>query len=363
MHARRRSSIAIVALLAACSSPATVVPADTIFVGGRVLTLDAEGRRAEALAVRGRRIAAVGSEDDLLALQGADTRIIDLEGRVLAPGFVDTRADLLRRAGSDPGRIEAQAAEYARAGITTIQAPALSAAQVVALGAVANSLRLATDAVAFPNWEAIGELHDELEDMDCVGSFRVGGIEVGSGSPSSDELNARLRQCFEQGWHVEVIVDDQVSVDALVAALRDLRAALPQARPRVVATLRRADLRDDQLDALRELEVFVAVSPSPLAARAAERGLRISLHEPASDRIAAPLELVAAAIRSGMPAERALRAVTIDAARQLRVDGRKGSLEVGKLADLVLLSADPTQDGRPASIEVLAVHKAGARVE
>ena len=39
----------------------------------------------------------------------------------------------------------------------------------------------------------------------------------------------------------------------------------------------------------------------------------------------------------------ALRAVTIDAAWQVFMDDRIGSLEPGKLADLIVLSGDPTE--------------------
>ena len=42
-----------------------------------------------------------------------------------------------------------------------------------------------------------------------------------------------------------------------------------------------------------------------------------------------------------MTPREAVRAVTIDAARQLFEEERKGSIEVGKLADLVLLAANP----------------------
>jgi hypothetical protein len=49
----------------------------------------------------------------------------------------------------------------------------------------------------------------------------------------------------------------------------------------------------------------------------------------------------AAAVRSGMDPADALKAVTINAARALKVDNRLGSISVGKDADLVILSGDP----------------------
>jgi predicted amidohydrolase YtcJ len=62
---------------------------DLILVGGRVYTVDQGFSMAQAVAVRGDRIAFVGSTDDARSLAGDDTRIVDLEGRTVVPGFMD----------------------------------------------------------------------------------------------------------------------------------------------------------------------------------------------------------------------------------------------------------------------------------
>ena len=62
---------------------------DTVFVRGRVHTMDPSRPHAEAVAVRGGRIVAVGSNEQIRALQAANTKVIDLAGRTLLPGFVD----------------------------------------------------------------------------------------------------------------------------------------------------------------------------------------------------------------------------------------------------------------------------------
>lgn len=62
---------------------------DTILFNGVVHTLDDGCPRADALAVSGNRIMAVGGRD-VLALAGRSTRRIDLGGRAVLPGFVDT---------------------------------------------------------------------------------------------------------------------------------------------------------------------------------------------------------------------------------------------------------------------------------
>lgn len=62
----------------------------TLYVGGPILTMDADNRVVEALAVEGDRIAMVGSEEELRPwAQENSPRIVDLEGRALLPGFID----------------------------------------------------------------------------------------------------------------------------------------------------------------------------------------------------------------------------------------------------------------------------------
>ncbi len=64
-------------------------PADVLLTGGRVMTMDAQRRPAEAVAVRGGRIVAVGRSADLRPLVGPRTRVVELQGRTLLPGFQD----------------------------------------------------------------------------------------------------------------------------------------------------------------------------------------------------------------------------------------------------------------------------------
>ena len=63
--------------------------ADLLFVNGAVYTVDAARTWAQAVAVRGDRIVAVGSDDDLGELRGTSTEVVDLGGRMLLPGFQD----------------------------------------------------------------------------------------------------------------------------------------------------------------------------------------------------------------------------------------------------------------------------------
>ncbi|WP_419857387.1 amidohydrolase [Candidatus Palauibacter irciniicola] len=81
--------IAAVALTAACGGSSPDEPADLVLLNGDVYTLDEARPAAEAIAVRGERIAVVGSNAEAEALVGPDTRVIDLDGAFVSPGFND----------------------------------------------------------------------------------------------------------------------------------------------------------------------------------------------------------------------------------------------------------------------------------
>ena len=62
---------------------------DLILRGGRIYTVDVADRVAEAVAITGSRIVAVGTTSEIEALAGPATRRVHLEGRAVVPGFVD----------------------------------------------------------------------------------------------------------------------------------------------------------------------------------------------------------------------------------------------------------------------------------
>ena len=64
-------------------------PADRIYQGGPIVTVDADGRVADAVAVRGKHIVAVGTEAEVAVHRGPETEEVDLGGRALLPGFID----------------------------------------------------------------------------------------------------------------------------------------------------------------------------------------------------------------------------------------------------------------------------------
>jgi predicted amidohydrolase YtcJ len=63
--------------------------AELAFLGGSVITVDPTRPRAEAIAVAGGRIVAVGTDREVAELIGPTTDVIELEGRTVLPGFQD----------------------------------------------------------------------------------------------------------------------------------------------------------------------------------------------------------------------------------------------------------------------------------
>lgn len=89
---------ALVLLLGITPAAAQQAPADIILTGGKIVTVDARFTIAEALAIRGQRIVAVGSGAEIDKLKGPQTRTIALNGRTVIPGLIDNHSHWVRAA-------------------------------------------------------------------------------------------------------------------------------------------------------------------------------------------------------------------------------------------------------------------------
>jgi predicted amidohydrolase YtcJ len=69
--------------------PSSDTHADLVLTGGHVHTVDPSRPRAEAVAIAGERIVAVGAAAEIGELVGPRTRVVDLRGRLVVPGFQD----------------------------------------------------------------------------------------------------------------------------------------------------------------------------------------------------------------------------------------------------------------------------------
>lgn len=75
--------------LALVSAAAFAQPADLVIRNGKIVTLDAKRPAAQALAARGERIVAIGSDADTAKWIGPRTQVIDLHGMLAIPGFIE----------------------------------------------------------------------------------------------------------------------------------------------------------------------------------------------------------------------------------------------------------------------------------
>src|SRR5215469_2739926 len=89
---RKLCQVVIAAVfVSVCSfSQTSLQHVDRIFVNGKIWTGDEARPQAQALAVAGDKILAVGSDQEIKALAAPDTAMVNLQGRLLVPGFQDT---------------------------------------------------------------------------------------------------------------------------------------------------------------------------------------------------------------------------------------------------------------------------------
>ena len=201
-----------------------------------------------------------------------------------------------------------------------------------------------------------------------------------------DELIERVVRFHAAGLQIAVHGNGDASIDDILDAYEAAQRDHPREDARHIV-IHAQMTRDDQLERMRELgivpsffslhtfywgdrhrDLFMgperAARMSP-ARSAMDRGVRFTIHADAPVVPMEPLRLLWSAVnrrtRSGAvigEAERltvmeALRAVTIDAAWQHFEEADKGSLEPGKLADLVILERSPLDD--PAGIDRIRV--------
>ena len=78
---------------------------DTVFLNGKILTVDEEFSVVQALEVTGNRIAATGANEGVEALVGEGTRVVDLGGRTAIPGLIDNHNHLIFNAPTWPNGV------------------------------------------------------------------------------------------------------------------------------------------------------------------------------------------------------------------------------------------------------------------
>ncbi len=442
----RRVCLVIVLLLSACSLPATTQPpkpaptqpttapgitpsaivptstlpvtvspeeaADVIFYNGTILTMDADLRRAQAIAIRERTIAAIGIDQEIMALQGEDTKMIDLGGLTLMPGFVDAHTHLLNDAGqfgTDLDGIQQLALEN---GITSIGNMYTTSDFLRTMQDynAEGKLRLRTSLYLIYNTncgDIVGDWWKDILPTRQPGEMlRIGGVKIfaDGGSCKRPALSyetspgSGLGDLFLNGDQIAGVVREaqslghQVAIHALgdraiEAALDGIESAL-DGQPNTFRHRieHNAILRPDLLPRYGEIGVVATIfatfpscvsfaNPSPPPYNQwewawntlidANPGLHIAWHgdDPYIRPLSPILELYGFVTRKQadensatvcdppdwiqddtLTVEQALPMMTRESAYALFRDSEVGSLEPGKYADLIVLSADPWTD-------------------
>lgn len=313
---------------------------------------------------------------------------------------------------------------FASRGITTIQDGATTPADLKLFRRAADEGRLQVDLVAYPLASLYGQVSQAFPySREYINRFRVGGVKLfldgspqgktawltepyheppkgrdadyrGYGLMSDADLLAALEASFAKDVPVIAHVNGDAAGDQLIGSVRQARETLGDADRRTVV-IHGQTLRADQVAELNENSMM----PSYFSAHTfywgdwhrdsvlgPERASRISplattleakvpftIHNDSPVVPPDMMLLLSSAVnrvtRSGKilgPEERispeaALKAVTIDAAYQYFEEAEKGSLEPGKVADLVILSHDPTEVDPMfiKDIEVLETIKSG----
>jgi predicted amidohydrolase YtcJ len=99
MRLRFALALACVLLVSVVTSgQRTFAPPDTIFINGKVITVDATFTIQQAFAVHADRFVAVATNQRIRALAGTSTRVVDLHGRTIIPGLGDNHNHLYESA-------------------------------------------------------------------------------------------------------------------------------------------------------------------------------------------------------------------------------------------------------------------------
>ncbi len=276
-----------------------------ILRGGPILTSDESCPVAEALAIRGSRILAVGSATDVKRHFTPSTEILDLEGRAVLPGFVEPNASVLGSAlagyseadasallEEDLARVAALCAatlrDFAARGCTTVYDVGVGrlggALEHELLGALARAL----DAPVRLRGALTPELATELGAGPAAGDERYAAIGIalwadgslsrgaaaleepyldGSGAGclyhSESELSETMRSWARAGWQLVVHADGERAGEQVVRCFED--ALCDPAAPG----------HSTQMRMLHRIEGF-ALADDELIARAAALGLSLS---------------------------------------------------------------------------------------
>ena len=341
------------ALTWACAGP---VPPDLVITNARVFTNDTARPWAEAIAIKGQRVVAVGTTESIAALAGPSTQAIDAGLRVVVPGFNDARVDLPLEPPTPAALAALDRAAIAR-GVTSLQ--------VVAGGSMHALVVAARQATRQARWRLIrapmdGERpKDEEPYLPPQPGERLfaNGVAWTLGtvqSPRTPVAWARVPTVVRWAYGGEdpLVMSSDSDVGSWLAALGD--EGLPQVwqrkRPRLDTP---TPVFQRDVASLVQFGVVVAVVP-PFTVRSAhspevslgaliDAGIQLAA---GSGGLPNPMSVLTALVDApgvlgrALTREEAVRAMTWGSAYAEKAERDKGWLGAGTLADLAVLSDD-----------------------
>lgn len=372
----------LAALLVASSSPAR---AQTIAItGGAVYPVSGLRIENATVLIRDGRIAAVGANVQV----PAGARQVDARGKWVTPGLIDVATQIgLTEIGAVEGTNEGTLRGNEVAAAFNVLEGVNPASQLIPVARIEGITTVMSgpggglisgQAVALDLWG------DRIEDMvikspvAMVGQINEGAKGTGGGSRAG--VMARLRRLFNDAREYDRRRTDyqRRQMQPLSAPVADLEAILPVLRgelPLVLGANRRSDIENalrlareynlrllidgavegwqvaDQLAAARvpviinplaDIPTYDGLSPRlENAALLSRAGVQVIISSFDSHNSRNIKQLAGNAVAYGMDWDAALRAVTLGPATALGIGDRYGSLEVGKVADVVVWSGDP----------------------
>jgi len=383
-------------------TPTALSTPDVIFHNGALLTMEGNSWNAQAIAIRGDLILAVGSDTEILALQGPQTEVVDLGGRTLLPGFVDSHAHWIGDADVGGFQRKTDAIQYAiQQGWTSINELFVSQGDLDDLLALdgAGQLRLRVNAYLPINYQDqwFGHWYQQYEPLSYLSPrVRLAGIKIFVDHDycrrvnfTQGELDAAVMQAHQAGWQVAIHATGEIGLQMVLDAFENALQGETNGRHR-----HRIEhvlfLRDDQLQRMRDLGIIASIQlrfPNDFPQIEFDNLYtcygtgRVDLVYRYRDLLtagvptaggsdwpwyaapelegapcASPLRLLfdaATRVGTGVPSpepwmlrqtitvEQALPLLTINGAWATFEENLKGSLAPGKWADLVILSENP----------------------
>jgi predicted amidohydrolase YtcJ len=263
---------------AASATETGIIPAhspDAIFYNGIILAMDDNQPQAQAIAIEGERILAVGTNDEILALKDSSTQVFDLQGKTVMPGFIDSHSHrLTQRYKWGFSTLQEAVTEALSQGWTGVDELAIDQSQLQELIALdaQGGLRSRVNVYLMVNTfegNSLGDWFRAYQPGQQISPFlRIAGLKIfidyDSGRKllfQQTELNELVRQLQTEGWTISVkaisIQSHELALNAFEYTLNGESNDLH--RHRIEHSIAASD---EQVDRMARLGIIVCIQPS-----------------------------------------------------------------------------------------------------